>query len=72
MSWAVHESGPAVVLRITGVRAVRLTPEEARALAVALLVSAEGFTQMEPVLASSAPALSTTLDKISIRSHLEP
>lgn len=44
MSWAVHESGPTVVVRITGVRALRLTPEEARELAVALLVSAEGLT----------------------------
>lgn len=41
MSWAAHKSGASVVLRITGVQALRLTPEEARELAVALIVAAE-------------------------------
>lgn len=66
MSWAVHESGPAVVVRITGVRALRLTPEEARELAVALLVSAEdcalGAREGENGFARGAAYLSTELD----------
>lgn len=60
MSWAVHESGPAVVVRITGVRALRLTPEEARALAVALLVAAE------------SPNLSSALDTSAAKGQACP
>lgn len=55
MSWATHKSGPAVVVRITGVRALRLTPEEARELAVALPWSRLRIARSAPRKAKRGP-----------------
>lgn len=70
MSWATHKFGASVVLRITGARALRLTPKEARELAAALLVSAESVTQKQPHLAISGAPSPIGLDIASSQSQL--